>query len=268
MVNNIDYHIIDRCNLNCASCNHFSSLVPSTDKGKSIEQITSDLTLLSKVKEGFNCLTILGGEPTLHPELSKILRIARQIYPNKQINLVTNGTNYDKFEKWRDSIIENNIHVILSLYPYCDDNMERAEKIRKILEPYNSFSVESTANEDGFNYGFLSNSDNVAAEDDIIHCVRPFWCAQVKNGKLYICNFAAQFDRLKAFFGDKITFELDGKEYLDLNGDVTVKDFYNFINYARPNICYHCVDCVKKNASGPRHHWTTTKKDINEWIVE
>ena len=134
MVNNIDYHIIDRCNLNCASCNHFSSLVPSTDKGKSIEQITSDLTLLSKVKEVFNCLTILGGEPTLHPELSKILRIARQIYPNKQINLVTNGTNYDKFEKWRDSIIENNIHVILSLYPYCDDNMERAEKMRKILQ--------------------------------------------------------------------------------------------------------------------------------------
>ena len=268
MTNNVDYHIIDKCNLNCANCNHFSPLVPSTDKGKSIAQITSDLTLLTKVQDGFNCLALLGGEPTLHPELSKILRIARQIFPDKRINLVTNGTTYDKFEKWRDSIIENNICVIVSLYPYCSDNEERAEKIRKILLPYENFGIEYIANEEGFTYGFLSNRDNVATEDDIQHCIRPFWCAQVKNGKLYICHFAAQFNRLKDYFGDKIGFELDGKEYLDLNGDVTVEDFYNFIDYARPNICYHCLDCVKKNANGPRKPWSTTKKDINEWIVE
>jgi hypothetical protein len=172
------------------------------------------------------------------------------------------------FEKWRDAIIENDIWVVVSLYPYCSDNKERADKIRKILEPYDKFGIEYTADSEGFTYGFLSNRDNVATEDDIQHCIRPLWCAQVKNGKLYICHFAAQFDRLKAHFGDKIGFDLDGKEYLDLNGDVTLQDFYNFIDYARPNICYHCFDCVKKNANGPRHPWSTTKKDINEWMVE
>lgn len=268
MIENVDYHIIDRCNLNCASCNHFSPLVPSDDKGKSIEQITADLTLLSKVKGCFNTLSLLGGEPTLHPELSKILRIARQIMPDKEIHLVTNGTRYNMFEKWMDSIIENDIWVMISLYPYCDDYENRIRELTDKFCGYDKIIVEQSPDELGFNYGFLSNRDDAATEDDIKFCNRPYFCAQVKNGKLYICHFAAQFDRLKDYFGDKITFEMDGKEYLDLNGDITEQDVCNFVDYARPNICYHCVDVVNKNAFGERHDWGVTKKDLNEWMAE
>ena len=111
MLKNVDYHIIDRCNLNCAGCNDFSPLVSPDDKGKSIEQITADFMLLSKIKNEFYILNIMGGEPTLHPELSKILRIARQIFPDNKIRLLTNGTNYDKFYRWKDAIVENKIDV-------------------------------------------------------------------------------------------------------------------------------------------------------------
>jgi len=266
MINNIDYHIIDRCNLNCASCNHFSSLVPATDMGKSIEQITADLTLLSKIKDEFETLSLLGGEPTLHPQLSKILRIARQIFPDKEIHLVTNGTKYDKFDRWKDSLVENKIKVYISVYPYCEDYETRLNVIEDTLRPevevYNIINTE----EHGFDYGFLTNREDGANKNGIYNCGRPFSCCQLKNGKVYICNFAAQFDVLKKFFGDRITFDLNGSEYFDLNGDITPELFNNFIYNAIPNICYHCVDVG--NNYERTHEWGVTKKELNEWIID
>ena len=268
MLKNVDYHIIDRCNLNCAGCNDFSPLVSPDDKGKSIEQITADFMLLSKIKNEFYILNIMGGEPTLHPELSKILRIARQIFPDNKIRLLTNGTNYDKFYRWKDAIVENKIDVVVSVYPYCPDYQERYDKLASILRPEVEIDEYWTAAvTDGFNRATFSNQYGVANEEDIQTCTRRFACPQLKNGKIYLCPFAAQFDKLKTYFGDKITFDYDGKEYLDLNGDVTPKDFYDFIYGARPLMCNHCVGAHNKWL-GPKHQWETTKKSLDEWVSE
>lgn len=266
MITAVDYHIIDRCNLNCAACNHFCSLVPSTDKGKSIEQITADLTLLSRFKDEIKYLNIMGGEPTLHPQLSKILRIARQLFPNNIINLATNGVLYNKFDRWKDSIIENKITVCLTIYPYCNEYYEHADIIKNILGP--DVEIRCFDREEKFEQVFLSNNNIVPSEEEIRMCYRRDNCSQLKNGRLYICHFAAQFNRLKDYFGDKVTFDLDGNEYLDLNGDITTEDFYNFLCNSMPNICYHCVDAMKKNREDYKKPWGITQKNLNEWVVD
>lgn len=267
MVGNIDYHIIDRCNLNCASCNHFSSLVPASDKEKSIKQITADLTLLSKIDTEFETLTLLGGEPTLHPQLSQILRIARGILPNNTIKIITNGTAYNHMERWKDALVETNTGVVVSIYPYCHDYRERFEMIRNTLEPEVKIEVVEMPENAGFNYGFLSNDCGVATETEIINCYRRYYCLQLKDGKVYICHFAAQFNRLKDYFGDQVSFDLDGKEYFDLNGDVDINQFYEFAHYSRPNICDHCLDVHNGGWAGDTHPWGTTRKDIHEWVL-
>lgn len=266
MTHAIDYHIIDRCNLNCASCNHFCPLVPSTDKGKSIEQITADLTLLSKVQKEFHMLNLLGGEPTLHPQLSQILRIARQILPNNRINLITNGTKYKEFARWKDALVENKIFVYITEYPYCEDYKERIKIIENTLQPEVEYEVKDFPIDDGFCYEFLSNRDDVATDEEMRMCERPYHCCQLKNGKLYLCNFAAQFDYLKNYFGDEIKIEMDGKEYLDLNGEITPQDYYDFLFCSRPTICHHCLDVHNNWGLGPKHEWSVSKKNINEWM--
>lgn len=262
MISNIDYHIIDKCNLNCKACNHFCPLVSSTDKGKSIEQIIADLTLLSKIKTEFSTLSILGGEPTLHPELNKILKIARDLFPDNKIHLVTNGTKYDKFDEWKKCIIENSIDVWISVYPYCQDYKERLKIIEDTLLPEVKVNYDNISEVCGFGYGFLSNKEGVVSQDELIKCIRPFKCSQLKNGKLYICNLAAQFDKLKSYFGDQVTFDLDGKEYFDLNGEINTQELNNFIYNTFPNICYHCVD-VNNNKTCK---WEVSQKNINEFI--
>lgn len=267
MIKSVDYHIIDKCNLNCARCNDFCPLVPATDNGKSIEQIKADLILLSKVKDEFAILNLMGGEPTLHPQLSKVLETARKIFPTHEITMITNGTKYNHFERWKDAIIKNHIKVIISAYPYCDDYEDRIETIKTTLGPDVETEVWGCAVDLGFNSDFLSNYTGNVTEDDIFDCYRRYNCSQVKNGKLYLCSFAAHFDRLKDYFEDKIKFEMDGKEYLDLNGDITARDFYDFIFGAHPMLCDHCLG-AHYNWVCPKKPWEVSKKDITEWIID
>ena len=128
--------------------------------------------------------------------------------------------------------------------------------------------TEGSAFNYGFGYGFFSNMDNVASEYEIMNCTRRFYCPQLKNGKLYLCHFLAQFDRFKDYFGDKIEFDLDGKEYFDLNGDITTEDVEKFVCNAYPDACKHCVECHTHGTENATiRPWGITKKDINEWLI-
>lgn len=271
MIENIDYHIIDACNLNCASCNHFCPLVPSgSDKGKSIEQITSDLNLLSKIGSEFNTLSLLGGEPTLHPQLAKILDIARNIFPDKDIHLISNGV-CGHFEEYKEALIRTGVKLYISIYPYCDNHYDRLVSVIECLKPEITVNIVTYPTEIGFTYGFLSQRDDVASEDEIKSCIRRQYCAQLKNGKLYLCNYTAQFDVLKNYFGDNITFDNDDSESgFDLNGVIDINQFRNFMGNAQPNVCRHCLEAHYKynGINEPMCQWRRTNKDLREWVVD
>lgn len=263
MIDYVDYHIIDKCNLNCKGCSHFCPLVPKDSKPKSIEQITADLTLLSKFKDDIDCISLLGGEPTLHPELSKILRIARQIFPNNKICITTNGTTYKRILEWKDAIIENNISWVVTIYPYCDDVWERYNEMAKVIP--NNISYWDFPYEHGFNTELLTNKNDILTHNEIINCYSRSRCRQLKDGKLYICFIAAQFPYLKDKFGDDINVDLDGTEYIDLNGDVTIDDIYRFTSTTHPKLCDHCSYLANNRYDGPTEPWSHTELQLDEW---
>lgn len=73
---NLFFHILTACNLKCRHCyirqdQHGSATL-------SIETIEKWLSLFSAKKETTN-VVFLGGEPTLHPDLDKAVRIARKM---------------------------------------------------------------------------------------------------------------------------------------------------------------------------------------------
>lgn len=264
MIYGIDYHITDVCNLNCAHCAHFCSVVPHNAKHKSIEQITSDLTLMSKFKDELRILGIMGGEPTLHPHLSRILYIARKLFPNTQISIFTNGTTADKFLQWKDAIFENNIIVHVTIYPYKEDPWENFYKIRQIIPWADSWCYPV---EHGFTIYQLSNEVGEATEDQIRHCYKRWHCNQLKDGKLWICHLAAQLNRLKDAFPGQVNFDQDGQCCIDLNNDdLTIEDILKWQNETWPDICNHCLDVAYGNYGGPAEAWRTSKKELSEWV--
>ncbi len=84
---NLFFHILTKCNLSCAHCyinraQHGETTLP-------IETINAWLKLFAPKASQTN-LVLLGGEPTLHPDLALAVKTARQL-KFKSITIDTNG---------------------------------------------------------------------------------------------------------------------------------------------------------------------------------
>jgi MoaA/NifB/PqqE/SkfB family radical SAM enzyme len=112
-----DVHLTDHCNLNCKNCLHFSSLAEK--KLLDIDTYERDCIQLNKLTRGIvNDISLLGGEPLLHPMITDFMTITRKYFPNGIINIVTNGLLLAKQPAvfW-ENCMKNDIQIHISVYP-------------------------------------------------------------------------------------------------------------------------------------------------------
>src|SRR5271166_3363234 len=88
VVTQIEMHVTHACNLTCSGCSHFSN--EGMTGRETPESFRASLEPWSKRLAPSHFL-ILGGEPTLNPDLSEIIGIARELLPDTNMMLVTNG---------------------------------------------------------------------------------------------------------------------------------------------------------------------------------
>lgn len=86
---NLEYLIISSCNLDCTDCDRFSNY--NLPYHVSLEAFEEDVKKWGK-KLRPDSFTLQGGEPTLHPHLSDLIRISRKYINTDRINTFTNGT--------------------------------------------------------------------------------------------------------------------------------------------------------------------------------
>lgn len=92
----IEIDITYRCNLNCYHCTRSvgNHQAPSDDS-MTIDQIERFLSELKEKDRIFKHISLLGGEPTLHPYLDEIIKLfvnyVTQRSPKTFVNVVTNG---------------------------------------------------------------------------------------------------------------------------------------------------------------------------------
>jgi uncharacterized radical SAM superfamily Fe-S cluster-containing enzyme len=80
--------ILDECNMQCPTC--IGAFHPGAGKVKSVEEIERMLDTFLEYQMNPDIVMISGGEPTIHPEIIEILRLAYN-KPFKHIMLITNG---------------------------------------------------------------------------------------------------------------------------------------------------------------------------------
>lgn len=87
----LEVPITTRCSLNCRECNN---LIQYYQKPQNFDadRIINDIRRICDISKGIRMLRILGGEPLVHPELSKILSALSGMEKIKQVQIVTNGT--------------------------------------------------------------------------------------------------------------------------------------------------------------------------------
>ncbi|MBB3699037.1 radical SAM protein [Flammeovirga yaeyamensis] len=85
--------ITDRCNLTCPTCYAGSS--PTYGRHRTFEEVKAMLDAVVRNEKEPDVVQISGGEPTVHPELFKILDYAKSL-PIKHLMLNTNGVEIAK----------------------------------------------------------------------------------------------------------------------------------------------------------------------------
>lgn len=255
MIESLEYHIADHCNLNCAGCSHFSPLakpwlVDPGDFEREWKEVADCGLQIKRIR-------ILGGEPLLHPELGYMLKCVRCLFPNSDINVVTNGILLQKRKgELLPVFIRNDISLTISCYPGL--NIDYVELLR-------GFPKVEMYNKAGFwNISLHANAD--FPKEDFYSCFSGSMakCNFLKDGRIYPCCVIPNLPHFFAYFEE--TGAMDLVKIPLENGSISVKDhtpeeIEKFVN--TPNdFCAHCN--VRRAIEA--HPWERTNYKINEWM--
>ena len=252
----LDLPITDRCNLGCASCSHFAPLANDSPIIP-VDDIEASLTLLSeKCQSSVGEIFILGGEPLLHPDLTKIIAITRRLYPYSSIFLVSNMLLFEK--RWNeiaDSLITNKIIVGFSKYGKVNDR-QVVNSIKLCMENWIQTALFGS---DPALFNSYLKSENPSYNAIMKQNCDMKTCLTLRGNYLYMCSPVTYLKYPNRAFG----MSLKASKY----DRIDIRDIYNEDEVLAlselPNpFCRHCdVEHNHKIA------WRPSKKERSEWFL-
>lgn len=254
----IEYHLVDSCNLNCAGCSHYSSLI--NDKLIiPLEFIIKDLNLLKdKVGDNLKWLRLLGGEPLLHPNIIKCLINIRELFQNTQISIITNGILLKKMNnEFYDTCLNHKIEISITDYGIIKD-------LSIIINELNKKGIKTRY----YKNPSIWHYQHIRLTSERINCLNKCLykniCNNYRDGKIYLCPHIAYIEYFNKYFNKDI--KLDETDYIDLNDIKTFNELIERLNNSKPNFC--CQYCNYYDKEHPINgKWDRTKKDINEFCL-
>ena len=261
-----EINLADHCNLSCQMCDHYSQL--SEEYCVNIESFERDIVRMGEIlNHKIACITLLGGEPTLNPNIIQCMEIVRREFPEAQIIILTNGLLLLKLEHapngsniWK-SCKELKVDITVTVYPVKFDYI----------------ALENKAKEYGINLGMSSDihaseltkavkiSDKHtfdlsggADKGYFLSCLYFNKFNVVRDGRYYMCPVAAHSGIFNKAFGESL--KLAESDSLDLNKVTSWKELSDFSANGVP-FCSYCD--LKK--WGPHSHWNVSSKSIEEY---
>ena len=205
----LEYHIADHCNLRCDHCCSFSPILKKWFADPL--EFGSDLRAVSRVVMP-QFLKIVGGEPLLHPELERLLGIARSLQVGRRIQLTTNAFLIGRLTPRAWDCLDV---LAVSLYP--EPGLPK-NLIRFIAREARKRNIEvSWKVQDKFTCLDRSELANYAeAEKTFEQCWIRHRCHSIKKGRFYCCT-RPQY--VQKFASDPQKFLADGFVVSDLDRD-------------------------------------------------
>lgn len=243
IIENLEIHATNLCNLKCKGCSHFSN--------HNCGEEHIDPNVASQWMDAWNNrlfpkeINILGGEPTLNPNLFDFLKITRKKWPKSIINLITNGTLLRHDSDLPKILQDNKINLYISKY-----NQQQYEKIEKITKCWPIkinwlFSLEKWTHY----YQLTGNNMIPLASND----AKSSWnncsakkCLQLFNFKLWKCPLVTYINVISPFY----TLHSSWKSTLDyqpLNSSCSDDELIFFLKKREEHCCSNCP-ITKKNA--------------------
>ncbi|MCL2348817.1 MAG: radical SAM protein [Planctomycetaceae bacterium] len=188
----LEMDIVIGCNLRCEQCSHLSPFrkgIVSADKVIEWFRLWAGKIVPKK-------LDILGGEPLLHPELPRILRETRKIWPQTEIELVTNGFLFSKVAAdVFEALEESQINVIISNHSSNESEQQKFDEAVSRLRNHSfKYKIRKSNRKWRIQYAQTSDGTPVMFSSD----PKAAWgictsktCISLADNKLYKCSVLA-----------------------------------------------------------------------------
>ena len=250
--------ITEHCNLNCASCDHFSPL--SKPWFMDLEVFKRDLTRVAELfGDKVTLIKIEGGEPLLHNDVTKFIRSARQHFPVTTLQLLTNGLLFSKMsDEFWETCKECEVIIKVTKYPIDVDYKKMKELV---LSKGITFEYANSENEDKTMVHQALDMDGKQDKYESFHacCMGNGQCAELREGRLYQCNVVANLHIFNEYFGKNL--EVGSRDYIDIHSDVGAEDILEYLCNPIP-ACRYC----KTTEWIAGNEWKVSKKQIEEWV--
>ncbi len=225
----LEYHVADHCNLRCDHCCSYSPVLKKWLADPA--DFERDLRAVRRVVEP-EFVKIVGGEPLLHPELERLLVIAKELRVGPRIQLTTNGLLIDRLtEKGWQSIDM----LSISLYP---EPALPKQTVRFIAREAARRGIEvSWKMQDKFTcLDRHERASYAEAKDVFAECWIRHRCNSIKNGRFYCCTRPQYVQK----FGGELYLE-DGVEVNDSDEAALAERIKAHLERAEPlHSCFLC----------------------------
>lgn len=260
----IDIHATDHCNLNCLGCTHFSPLANS--EFCDLETLEKSLKKLSLFKKDIGTIQILGGEPLLNKDLSKMINLIRYYFEDVTLNLITNGILLFKendlpFNFW-SSCKKNKVNLKVTKYPLSIDYNVIKNLCTKNNVNFEIFADRSEG-ERGWHRFLLkeTGSDVWVFKSKLFKLLscRSKNCFQLVGNRIFPCSHVAYVHHLNKFF--KSNFKQRKNDYIEVDKLKSSLQLRKLMLFSIP-FCNYC------GAGYPETKWNKSKFQPDEWYIK
>ena len=255
--------INQRCSLKCKCCTSYMNEYPLQErKDIPLDRICDDIDRFFDAMDSVGTVTVMGGEPFMHPELSDIIQ---KLLTKKNFGLVsiaTSGTYPIKPEQLR-GLDDKRINVSFSNYEHAITENQRKmmyQNIELVKNAGISYTVGVTIPEWSIPSTLYDLGDT---EEQMIAkkagCIQPPRCMQIKNGKLHPCDFATAIYSLGLG-----RYEMDYVDIEHADTKETLKESIRaFIDQPYYRTCGHCAGMQGLTSKAAEQGYMDFKKPLN-----
>ncbi len=232
----LEFFAADHCVFKCFGCSQCSPYLDA--KFAAAALFEKSIKILERYLRPER-LTILGGEPLLHPEINDIISIAKKSGMFNRIFITTNASNLDKMtQTFWDYIDVLTISKYSTNAGWLEGNLDwiskkcEANRVELEIRPM-----------DNFNYIVLSEKNSRAdlVKEIYDKCIYKHYCHTLSEGKLFRCSPVVNFKKYQQKLGNN-RFDDEG-DYLPIQDHPGLKtEIFRYLDSKTPlKGCSYCL---------------------------
>jgi organic radical activating enzyme len=241
--------LTNHCNLQCRGCRYFSPISPK--KYASLEKYNRDILRLKELFSNIKIFQFLGGEPLLNPYIASFIILTRDVFPNSEIRILTNGSLLTRMnETFYSACRDSNVIIYCTVYPPLSkkiaaiEDFLRAKKLSLSIQKY-AVRMQKTLNLKG----------SSLKEEVFNKCRNYAYNPVLRDGFIYHCSMPATVRYFNKRFNQNIIVDKG------INIHSPFISGYSIIKRLNRPI-ETCRWCTNKSTEVP---WGISKKTIEEW---